>query len=120
MNKSLILVRLIILFATILVSLFFYGTVAFWPAAASLGFILVSLINFFTQKKLFSTSNSIAYVYQAIILRLFLTLILLIVFLYLRNVTKVWFVVSIFSVYLSDILFELKYIIHNLRPNSEG
>jgi len=120
MNKGLILIQLIVLFTTILVSLCFYETVAFWPTAASIGFTLVSTINIFTQNKFLNTSNSVAYIYQAVISRLFLTLMLLTVFRYLRNVTEVWFIVSIFSVYLSSILFELKYIIHNLRPNSEG
>jgi len=116
-KKNRTLLRLLFLFIWLTISFFFYDQVAFWPAVTSLGLTIISLTSGLLHEYVEKENSVMLSFFFGMISRLFFFLILALFFISLRNATDVWFIVAIFIVYLSDLLFELKYIIHNLRAN---
>ena len=116
-RKSRLILQLVLLLLSIILSYCFYDKIAFWSVVTVLGCIQISALSHVMNKFIDKEGTVMLSFFSGVIFRLFFVLILVVWFQSLRNVTNLWFLVSIFSVYFSDILFELKYIIHNLRAN---
>ena len=116
-RKSRLILQLALLLISIVLSYYFYDKIAFWSVVAMLGFMQISMLSHVINKFIDKEGSVMLSFFSGMIFRLFFVLILVVWFLALRNITDLWFLVVIFSIYFSDILFELKYIIHNLRAN---
>lgn len=109
--------QLFILLFSLIVSVVFYESIAFWSALTVSGLIIISATSSLLHDFIEVEHSFLISFFTGIVFRLFFFLILVLFFNTLRNVTEVWFVAAIFPVYFLDILFEIKYIIHNLRAN---